>query len=436
MIIIYSYRNSKRLQYILGLVFKELLKVSFNYTTNIEEYKAFDGPKLHYANTPLDDSIFICSKNILFETDIRHQEIQFVDFQGITCPFSSYNKQAILPFDVFGASFYLLSRYEEYLPHKKDAHKRFKAEESLSFQKDFLHIPVINKWVKELGKRIQQRHPQFIPAPPKYNFTPTYDIDIAWAYKYKGLTRNMGGVFRDLFQLNFKAVKKRYQVLYDHRKDPFDTYAIQKQWQKKYKLNPIYFILFGDLSPFDKNISCLNSHFKSLVKGLRDQAIIGIHPSYISNNDIKILKKEISDLADTVHVDIIRSRQHFLKLNLPSTYRNLINLGIKHDYSMGYASQVGFRAGIASSFNFYDLDLDTETKLRIHPFAVMDGTLKDYLNINPKEAKKVISQLIDEVKKVNGEMISLWHNESLSNEERWKGWLEVYEHLLQEAQAQ
>jgi hypothetical protein len=156
----------------------------------------------------------------------------------------------------------------------------------------------------------------------------------------------------------------------------------------------------------------------------------------MSNTDVRILKKEISDLADTVHVDIIRSRQHFLKLNLPTTYRNLINLGIKHDYSMGYASQVGFRAGIASSFNFYDLDLDTETKLRIHPFAVMDGTLKDYLNVNPDEAKTIISQLIEEVKKADGEMISLWHNESLSNEDRWTGWLEVYEHLLKEAQAQ
>jgi hypothetical protein len=155
----------------------------------------------------------------------------------------------------------------------------------------------------------------------------------------------------------------------------------------------------------------------------------------MSNTDVKILKKEIAYLADTVHVDIIRSRQHFLKLSLPTTYRNLINLGIQHDYSMGYASQVGFRAGIASSFNFYDLDLDTETKLRIHPFAVMDGTLKDYLNLNPEEAKAIISQLIEEVKKVDGEMMSLWHNETLSNEDRWTGWLEVYEHLLQEAQA-
>ena len=31
------------------------------------------------------------------------------------------------------------------------------------------------------------------------------------------------------------------------------------------------------------------------------------------------------------------------------------------------------------------------------------------------------------VKKVNGEFTSVWHNESLSNLDRWKGWREVFE---------
>lgn len=434
MISIYSHKNSKRLQYILKLIFGELMNTEFTFTTSLDEFRLMDGPKLHYTSSIIDDSIFISSKDLLFETDVRHQEIQFVNFLDISCLYSVYSNEAAMPFDVFAASFYLISRYEEYLPHKKDLHKRFVAAESLAFQKNFLQFPVINIWVQELIKIIQTRYPDFQPNPKKYEYTPTYDIDIAWSYKNKGVTRNLGGSFRDLMNFNIKAIKKRYQVLYGDRKDPYDTYDLQKKWQDEYQLNPIYFILFGELGPFDKNISTLNSEFQNLLKDIRDHALIGIHPSYESNTNNKTVKKEIEDLSETVHADITRSRQHFLKLNLPSTYRNLLNLGIRHDYTMGYASRVGFRASIASSFFFYDLDLDTETKLRVHPFAIMDGTLKDYLKLSPVAAKELISEIIREIKKVNGHMISLWHNESLCNTGRWTDWLDVYEHLLKEAQ--
>ncbi len=435
MITIYSHKNSKRLQYILKLVFTELLGIEYSFTTNTDEYKQADGAKIQYTTTPIDDHLFLYSENLLFETNIQHQEIQIINHQNIPCLFPIYVDESILPFDIFSAVFYLISRYEEYLPHKKDMHKRFVAAESFAFQNNFLHKPVINIWVNELKKTIQKRYPNLQTSPKKYRYTPTYDIDIAWSYKNKGLTRNIGGSIRDLIHFNTKAIKRRYKVLFGKEKDPYDTYQLQKTWQNIYQLKPIYFILFGELGPFDKNISPLNFEFQDLIKDIRDHANIGIHPSYESNDDTKKLKKEIENLGETIHVDIIRSRQHYLKLNLPQTYRSLLNLGIKHDYTMGYASQVGFRAGIASSFFFYDLDLEIETKLRVHPFAVMDGTLKDYLRLDPNSAKEIISSIISEIKNVNGHMISLWHNESLSNEGKWKGWIEVYEHLLKEAQA-
>ena len=101
---------------------------------------------------------------------------------------------------------------------------------------------------------------------------------------------------------------------------------------------------------------------------------------------------------------------------------------------MGFAARPGFRASICNSFNFYDLDLDVETKLRIHPFTLMDGTLRDYMEVESNDAIKYIKPLIDEVKAVNGTFVSLWHNESLSDLNRWKGWRKVYEEMVREAQ--
>ena len=101
---------------------------------------------------------------------------------------------------------------------------------------------------------------------------------------------------------------------------------------------------------------------------------------------------------------------------------------------MGYASQVGFRAGTASTFRFFDLETDTTTPLKIHPFAVMDGTLKDYLNLSNTDSYNTISKLIDEVRKVNGTFIYLTHNETLGGEKRWVGWPEMYRKIIECAQ--
>jgi len=433
MIYIYSHKNTKRLQYTLSLIFKDLLSLEYEFTTNLKTFSEFEGPKLAYTHFPIEGALFLCSKDLLFESDIRHQEIQFIDYDGQSCPYTTYSDQSLLPFDVLAASFFLISRYEEYLPHKKDHHKRYQAKESMAYQKKFLNKPMINIWANILGKKIRNSHPELTESKRSYQFLPTYDIDIAWSYKNKGIVRNTGGFIRDLLAVNWEALKYRFQVLSGKVKDPYDTFEQQLSWAKEYKLKPIYFILFAQLGPFDKNTSTQNVNFKNLIKDLGDHSQIGIHPSYESNEKPKLLKKEITSLSETVHIDITKSRQHYLKIILPSTYRNLINLGVKDDYTMGYADQVGFRASICTPFYFYDLDLESETKLKIHPFAVMDGTLKDYLNTNPDEAIEIIENLIIEVKKVNGCFISLWHNESLSNQGKWKDWLEVYKHLLKKA---
>ena len=433
MIFIYTHKITKRLQYIVELVFGELMGFDYKITSNAEEFSRYDGAKISYSISPIENALFLAAKNILFETDIRHQEFKTVDFGGNACPYAVFNSYSVMPFDILAASFFLVTRYEEYLPHKKDHHKRFSASESCAFQNHFLHKPVVNKWAKELKERILYTFPELKTKTKQYSFTPTYDIDIAWSYKHKGFVRTSGGLIRDLWNNQLSLFRKRILVLRGKDKDPYETYDLQKQLAKKYQLKPIYFFLFAELGPFDKSISPLNKHYQYLVKDIRDLATIGIHPSYESNENPKLLKKEIQSLADASHTEIVRSRQHFLKLTLPQTYRNLLNLGIQHDFTMGYADQLGFRAGICTPFNFYDLDMETDTRLRIHPFAIMDGTLRDYLKTDVENAKKLISQIIREVKEVDGHFISLWHNESLSDEGKWQGWLDVYEHLLKEA---
>jgi len=197
-------------------------------------------------------------------------------------------------------------------------------------------------------------------------------------------------------------------------------------------------IKVGDFIPnraFNSDIIDIKTELKLLKKhvyrlGSNKKLIFVTEKNIISPVEKSILKKEIKNLSSIVNFNIVESRQHFLKLEFPQTYRNLINNNISSDYTMGYASEVGFRAGISRPFYFFDIDADVETKLRIHPFCIMDSTLKNYKNYNPEEAIENILPVINSVKLVKGNLITVWHNESFGGYAVWKGWETIYENLL------
>ena len=434
MLFIYTHKITHRNKYAFNLIFKDILCIDFTLTSDVEHFKAFDGAKMSYTNNPIADELFFTSRNLLFETGITEQNISVFDLNDSKVFFAT-GKASALPFDVFAASFYLVSRYEEYLPHIRDEHDRFDAKDSLAFASGFLQKPVVNTWAKWIKELLSKKYPQLVFPIRKYKFISTIDIDNAYAYREKGFTRSIGGYMKSISKFDFAEIAERSRVLLGLDKDPYDTYEFQLEIIKKYKLEAVYFFLLGDYGVNDKNLPIESKKFQSLIKMLGDYAQIGIHPSYGSNKSKEQLKKEVNRLSKVLHRDITQSRQHFLKLTLPETYRNLIDLDIADDYTMGFASQVGFRASICTPFNFYDLDTELETKLKIHPFAMMEGTLKYNMKVNPEDAMKKIQPLIDEVKKVDGIFMSLWHNDTLNNRKIWVGWKAVYENMVQYATA-
>ena len=138
-------------------------------------------------------------------------------------------------------------------------------------------------------------------------------------------------------------------------------------------------------------------------------------------------------MSSVVNRQVSKSRQLFLIMSLPRSYQRLVELDIKDDYTMGYASQVGFRAGTSNTFRFYDLESDAVTSLNVHPFAVMDGTLKDYLNYSITDSYNLVSKVIDEIKKFHGTFIYLTHNETLGGQKRWVGWPDLYQKIIEYA---
>ncbi len=430
MILVLTNKKTSRIYYIFSLILKELLGLDFEITTDNDYFKSFEGPKFVYGIKKFEDFPFQQGTKLLFEHTIVSQSLYSVSYRDMKVFFPVNSRDSILPFDIFAASFYLVSRYEEYLPTCRDAHDRFRAEDSILAQLDILEKPVVNLWADDFFEQLKAIYPSLEKKKTHFIFQPTYDIDSAWAYKNKGFLRTLGAFCRDFLQRNFQEIRCRWRVLLNKEKDPFDTFDLQLEYQKKYNFKAKYFVLIGDYNMNDKNISPRNIPFQNLIKHLGDYADVGLHPSYSSYLKKKVVEQEVNRLSQILHCETTVSRQHFLRLRLPLTYQLLDSLDISDDYTMGYAERVGFRAGIASTFKFFDLENDTPTKLNIHPFAVMDGTLRDYLKLNNDEAYKKIETLIDAVKAVDGTFILIWHNETLSNIKRWTGWNDIYEKAL------
>ena len=424
-------RITDRVLYTFDLVFKQLLGLDFSLTSDVEKFTAYEGPKMVYGPYRLGDAPFQKAHELLFERHINDQETTSVDFEGVKGLFPVYGKGLLMPFDVFAASFYLVSRYEEYLPQVRDKYGRFQAESTWMFENGLLQKPLVDIWAIAMKNRLIEIYPNLLFKERKFEFVPTYDVDAAWAYKHKGVYRTLGGFFKDLAEGNREGLRERHEVLRGKRKDPFDSFDFQFELQKTFKLKPIYFILCGEYDTNDKNISLRKDAFKSLIKRLGDYADVGIHPSFSSYLNLEKLQAEIDGLSGVLHRPLTKSRQHFLRMNLPRSYQKLIELDISDDYTMGFASQAGFRAGIADAFRFFDLENDMATNLWVHPFALMDGTMRDYLNLDVEASLDLAKQLVDEVKAVGGTFIYLTHNETLGGEKRWVGWPEMYRQLLE-----
>lgn len=431
--LIYTHAITPRVRYIFNVLLTDMMGLNISFTDDKEEFLTQEGPKLNYSLTDLSDGLQFIPGGLLHETGVKDQNITVVENDGGKYFYATKNPNAALHFDAFSASFFLLSRYEECLPHLRDQYNRFEAKESIAFKHDFLTEPVVDQWLLKLTDIFLQKWPQLSINKRAYSFVSTIDIDNAYAYKNKGLMRTLGAFGRAIFIGNFSEVVERVSVLLGRTQDPYDTYDFQLEMQKKYDLKTIYFFLVADYGVNDKNVPYYNVEFQSLIKHLADYAKVGIHPGFNSNKNPNKLKTEKKRLETIIHRPVIKSRQHFLILHLPHTYQKLVENDITQDYSMGYAAHTGFRAGTCTPYRFYDLDLETPTELMVYPFAMMEATLKYYMKYNLEESKQHITELVQNVKKVNGTFISLWHNETLSDQDIWEGWRDVFVHMIQEA---
>ena len=431
MLLFYSHTLTNRLQYTVDFFSRELFNEPIRITTDAEEFKAFNGPRLNYSENDFsEEEFYIKPHGLLFQTGIKTQEIDCFELNFQKAFFATKGDH---PFDIFSAVFYLISRYEEYLPHDKDEYGRFSYMSSLAFKEDFLSEPLVNIWLEVFRKGLQKKFPDILFRRQTFRCMITYDIDMAYSYKHKGILRNAVGFMRSFFTGKWGSFRERWQVLAGKKKDPFDCFEWLDALHLYCRLQPYYFFLVaGKPGKYDKNISTEVAPFRKLIEYYSQNYKTGIHPSWQSGDDLNLLREEIEWMEVVTEEPVKRSRQHYIRMHLPDTYQQLIDLGIKQEYSMGYGSINGFRASVASSYLWYDLGREESTGLWVYPFCFMDANALYEQKQSPSQTYQELMGYYSRVKRYNGVFVSIWHNSILGTAKEFEGWASMFELFMRE----
>lgn len=413
---IFSTESAPRLRYIAGIILGDILGLSWEVIT--DKRKLGKHPVINYSPENISGSFKISPDSLLFETGIASRAINVNDWKGLPVFFHT-SSDSDFPFDIFAASFFLVSRYEEYLEFKPDEFGRFQASSSLAFKNGFLGLPIIELWAKEMSKVFLKKFVTLAFKRNNYKALLTIDTDEPFAYKGKSLLRSIGGLFRDI-KNNEVHVGNRYRILDRGEKDPFGIFNYIIKNIEKSNADVRFFF-----PP-----SWKNNEYRRLIRSVADNYLIGLHPSFYAAGNSSLINSEALRMKTILGKDILLSRFHYIRLLIPQSYRDIHKAGILEDYSMGYPDEPGFRAGIARPYYFYDVSEDQQTSLKIIPFQVMDVALYKNKNLDPDASREIILKLINETRKVGGLFVSIWHNTSLLDNPEWQRCREVFEFML------
>ncbi|MDR1720726.1 MAG: hypothetical protein LBR67_11525 [Dysgonamonadaceae bacterium] len=426
MIFIYSPHITSRLKYVADHLFKNTLGTAYQLSEDKEGFLNHAGTCINYSADNLNQGIQIVPCGLLSEMGVfpRH-DLKVSTWNGLPCFF--FNNATPVPFDLFAASFYLLTLYEEYCCADYDEHQRFIPDHATAHQNGFLEIPLVDRWAYRLKDLLIARFggsDQYKLR--KYQAVSTMDVDHPYLYRNKGLLKNAWGACRDLLHGKRTAVGVRIRTLLHLADDPYmqsirQFDAIHKQLKRTYYL----FVLIAEYGRYGRATIYPQRKYFNYVKSLK--AIIPcLHASYRTLFDGARREKERTILERLLQRKISRNRQHYLRIHIPETYRSLANSGFEEDFSLAFAKTPGFRSGTAIPHYFFDVENNNCTSLLLRPTTVMDTCLIAHLGLSPDKALERLSALARACKQSGGDFVMLWHNSNLTGTAAQNPWINVF----------
>ena len=426
---IYTTVKSVRFDFTCQFIFKHVIGARFRINNSKEEFEKSSHFKINYSDAKSASGLWIKPAGLLGEKGLdKIKPPRSMDGEQLHL----YKNEGDLGFDIFSAVFFMVSRYEEWQDYEKDEHGRFEAAQSILFTQNFHLRPVTDQWIAELRSALQKQTSAHSFPAKEFKLISSLDIDNLYAFKGKGLLRSFGATCRDLLKGDLKQIKLRQRVLAGEQKDPFDVYEEVADLCFERHIPLFCFFLMRSGTRYDRSMHPSSPAFGEVISSLKkNQAVVGLHPSYHAHQNENLLKEEIAQLNNAKSSQVVFSRQHYLRFDIRKTPALLLSNGITTDFTMGYASAPGFRAGTAYPFYHYDFATEQAGELLHVPFCAMDGAYSVYGSADPEKALQSMLQLAAEVKKTGGFFVTVFHERSFYNH-LYKGFGSLYKKLHME----
>jgi peptidoglycan/xylan/chitin deacetylase (PgdA/CDA1 family) len=153
---------------------------------------------------------------------------------------------------------------------------------------------------------------------------------------------------------------------------------------------------------------------------------IALHGSYMSCDHKDLLCKEKEILESVLGKRIIGVRQHYLRLEVPTTWLYQRELGFKYDSSFGAPGLVEAHENWIRPFRPIGEDF------LVIPVTIMDGYLFRECRSMALAWQKCL-MLLEWARKNHGLVTLVWHSQYF-NKQEFPGWSRIYDRLIQEAQ--
>ena len=437
MIYIFAEEVTPRLRYITHELFTFMhgieikLCSSYDFFDTLPEGTA----RINYSARQCNNALNILPHTLLKQNGIAPVEIEVKFWEYFPVFFANGNdKNAEWPFDIFSAAFYLMSRFEEYLPHESDQHGRYRAQDSLAAKNHFLELPLIDMWMSTLIEKLCHLFPAAAIASQRhFRHIKTIDVDNVFAYRHKGPVINALRIASLWIKGQKEKAKERLKVVMRQKNDPYFNLEEMGEIHKSYTTDTVFFFHCGGWGHNDKSTIVPSRAYAKTKKKLSRVFSCGLHPSYRAAHCPTLLSLEKRAMETATNKKVTCCRSHYLLFNFPKDFQMIEKKGFTDDYTLGYSNRPGFRASTSLPFHFYDLLQERQTQLVLHPLAVMDKTLNADMNMTAEEALIYLKQMADTVKKTEGEFVTLFHNQNQTDEveTRWKGWKSMYMELME-----
>jgi len=248
---------TSRIRYIFNFILNDILQTQAGFSSNLAEFKASMLPKIVYAEQAVGDELFFKSCDFLLSHTITPPTIKTTTFGDMIVPFAIDNSS--LPFDVFAASFYFVSRYEEYLPFRTTQEGDFPAEASLQNKLKLLEFPVIDGWALMLKNMLLKRYPNLYFGKKEFEYLP---LILLYPTDESGLSHLRSRVTALIKRIPFLAKKNEEPAT-----NGLQTFVHEQH--EKYKLNAMFVNRRSEEidTICDKQISLPKSYLQLLKNG-------------------------------------------------------------------------------------------------------------------------------------------------------------------------